>query len=219
MRWLDSFPDLKEQLCGKAEVVASAWHYTTNLDLIDHWQSLIAGTFALVAAGIAVLGTRWIEGGKARAEAEAVRSSIAVECRILLARAYGAHVLMNSLARQSTPITARQIESLAHMPVPVVYPATADRISLLGSAAMDVVAFYGVIEVLVAKANELQRYRTPDSISPPVVGGLSEGFLMACKAGLPLLPKLKTGLATEDAVPSRRWLELGWRSLRVAQPK
>jgi hypothetical protein len=85
------------------------------------------------------------------------------------------------------------------MPVPVVYPATAHKIGLLGATAMDVVAFYGLVEVVVAKANELQRYRTPDDISASVIAGVGMGFLMACKAGLPLTSKLKTGVSADDA--------------------
>ncbi len=176
-----------------------AWHYSTPLDLLDHWQSLTAGVFALVAAVIAVIGTAWIERRKARVEAEALRSSVAVEFRFLLARAYGAHKLFKGLAEQKTPITARQVESFAQMPIPVVYPGIAHKIGLLGANAMDVVSFYGLIEVVVAKANELQRYRTPDNISALVIAGLGEGFLMACKTGLPLLSKLKTGVSADDA--------------------
>jgi hypothetical protein len=174
------------------------WHFTTWLDLADHWQSLIAGVFALIAAAFAVVGTATIERRKAKAEVEGVRSSLAVECRILLARAYGAHKLLGGLARQGTPITARQVESLAGMPKLTVFPMVADKIGLLREIAMDVVAFYGVVEVVVAKANELQRYRTPDEISPPVISGLSAGFLMACVAGLPLLSNMKTGVAAVD---------------------
>jgi hypothetical protein len=176
-----------------------AWHYSTPLDLLDHWQSLIVGVFALVAAVIAVIGTAWIERRKARGEIEVLRTSLATEFRMLLARAYGAHVLLKRLSRQKIAITARQVESLSQMPMPVVFPATAHKIGLLGATAMDLVGFYGVIEVVVAKANELQRYRTPDDISVPVIAGVAEGFLMACKAGLPLLSKLKTGVVAEDA--------------------
>jgi hypothetical protein len=179
--------------------LSPVWQYSTPLDLVDHWQALIAGIFALIAAVIAVVGTAWIERGKARVEVEAIRSSLAVEFRFLLARAYAAHKLFIGLSQQQTPITTRQVESFSQMPVPVVYPATAHKIGLLGARAMDVVAFYSVIEVVVSKVNELQRYRTPDDISPSVIAGVGAGFLMACKAGLPLLPQLKTGVSTDGA--------------------
>ena len=84
------------------------------------------------------------------------------------------------------------------MPKLTVFPLVADKIGLLREIAMDVVGFYGVIEVVVAKANELQRYRTPDEIPPIIISGLSEGFMMACVVGLPLLSNMKTGVAAED---------------------
>ena len=31
------------------EVTQTPWHFTTGLDLFDHWQTVIAGVFALVA--------------------------------------------------------------------------------------------------------------------------------------------------------------------------
>ncbi len=38
--------------------VDTPWHFTTWLDLLDHWQTLIAGVFALVAAFITIRSTR-----------------------------------------------------------------------------------------------------------------------------------------------------------------
>ena len=177
----------------------SPWHYTTFLDLLEHWQSLIAGLLALIAAGVAVFGTMRIERRKAKIELEALRSSVAVELRIVIARAYGAHVLLKELARQTNSITTLQVDSFSQMPVPVVYPATADKIGLLGDSAMEVVMFYGTVEVVTAKANQLQWFRTPDNISSPVIAGLGNGFLMACKSSLPILSKLKTSVALHDS--------------------
>jgi hypothetical protein len=111
------------------------WHYTSPVDFLDHWQSLLAGLIALVAAIVAVVVTIWIERGKAREEVYAVRSSLAVELRVMLARTYGAHTLFRDLAQQKGPITARQVESFAHLPDPVVYRATciAQRLTKLAS--------------------------------------------------------------------------------------
>jgi hypothetical protein len=44
------------------------WHYTTVVNFLDHWQSLLAGMIALLAAIIAVIVTIRIERWKARAE-------------------------------------------------------------------------------------------------------------------------------------------------------
>ena len=39
------------------------------------------------------------------------------------------------------------------------------------------------------------------------------------RIGAARLDELELHLLASDKVPSRRWLELGWRSLRVVQPK
>jgi hypothetical protein len=56
------------------------WHFTTLLDLFDHWQTLIAGAFALIAAWLALRAAR----RKERREVEAMRKSLAVEIRRLV---------------------------------------------------------------------------------------------------------------------------------------
>ena len=40
------------------------WHYTTLVDFVDHWQTLIAGLIALIAAVITVAVTLKVEKGK-----------------------------------------------------------------------------------------------------------------------------------------------------------
>ncbi len=37
------------------------WHYTTRLDLFDHWQTLAAGVLALIAAIITEFVTLRVE--------------------------------------------------------------------------------------------------------------------------------------------------------------
>lgn len=39
------------------EVSQTSWHFTTCLDLLDHWQTLIAGSLALVAAWLTIRDT------------------------------------------------------------------------------------------------------------------------------------------------------------------
>lgn len=174
------------------------WHFTTALDLLDHWQALAAGLVAIVAAVIAVGVPECFARRRAKMEIDALRASLATEFRVTLTRAYGAHTLLGNLAKQTTPITSRQVESLAQMPRPVVYPAAADRIGFLDENAIDVVAFYGLIELLRQKADELQRSRTPDEISSVVIHGLSAGFLDACVKGVEILPRFKTGVRRVD---------------------
>ena len=84
------------------------------------------------------------------------------------------------------------------MPETVVYPAAADRIGFLDENAIDVITFYGLIELLRQKADELQRSRTPDEISSVVIHGLRAGFLDACVKGVEILPRFKTGVRRVD---------------------
>jgi hypothetical protein len=116
------------------------WHYTNIIDLIDHWQTLLAGLIALIAAIITVFVTLKVERRKVEREIDALRKSLAIELRQLIPRALGAHISLQKLgSKDDGPITARMMESLSRMPVPIVYPANAHKIGLLEGDAMDVV--------------------------------------------------------------------------------
>jgi hypothetical protein len=184
-------------------------------ELLKDMGSLIGGATALLAGGIAYWAGRIQAKATRRAadmqiaaererhdrEIETVRRSLAVELRQIIARAYGAHT---SLARLIAPgrgqITARMVESSAGVPLPVVYPAVADRIALLDHEATDTLIVYELVEVARDGAERLIRYRTPDDIPTRVVGAVAEAFLQACLYARSLLPRLKTGMADRDAI-------------------
>jgi hypothetical protein len=175
------------------------WHYTTIVDLVDHWQTLLAGSIALIAAIITVLVTLKVERRKADREIDALRKSLAIELRQLIPRALGAHTSLHKLgSRADGPITARMVESLSRVPVPIVYPANAHKIGLLEGDAMDLVIVYGLLEIARDGVGQLMTYRTPDDISPNVVLKTAETFLEACKYARSVLPKLRTGVASHD---------------------
>ncbi len=179
--------------------MAAPWHYTTIIDLLDHWQSLLAGLIALLAAIIAVCVTLRIEQRKVDREIEALRKSLAIELRQLIPGAFGAHISLQGLVNKADgPITARTVESLSRMPVPIVYPANTHKIGLLGSDAMDVVIIYGLIEIARDGVGRLMRHRTPDDIQPSLVAAVAEALLEACKYARGVLPKLRTGVASHD---------------------
>ena len=119
------------------------------------------------------------------------------------ARAFGAEANAGSLAKLGSktdgPITARMVESLSRMPVPIVYPANAHKIGLLEEDAMDVVIVYGLLGVARdGVARLITSYRTPDDISPNVVLMTAAAFLEACKYARSVLPSLRTGVASHD---------------------
>jgi hypothetical protein len=176
------------------------WHYTTFVDFVDHWQTLLAGLVALVAAIITVGVTLRVERRKVDRELEALRKSLAVELRQLIPGALGVHGSLTKLGSKTDgPITARMVESLSRMPAPIVYPANAHKIGLLEKDAMDVVIVYGLLDIARDGVVRLiTTYRTPDNISPNVVLMTATAFLEACKYARSVLPKLRTGVASHD---------------------
>jgi len=177
--------------------IAVPWHYTTFVDFVDHWQTLLAGVIALVAAIITVVVTLKVERRKVDREIDALRKSLAIELRQLVPRALGVHASLQNLGSKADgPITSKMVESLSRMPVPIDYPANAHKIGLLEEDAMDVVIVYGLLDTARDGAARLiTTYRTPDDISASVVLKTGEVFLEACKY---VLPKLRTGVATHD---------------------
>ena len=179
---------------------AVPWHYTTLVEFVDHWQTLIAGLVALVAAGITIRCTLSAEQRKVDCELDALRKSLAIELRQLIPRALGVHGSLTKLGRNPDGrITARMLESPSRMPPPIVYPANAHKIGLLEKDAMDVVIVYGLLDIARdGVARLITTYRTPDRISPEIVLKTAEAFLEACKYARSVLPKLPTGVALHD---------------------
>jgi hypothetical protein len=180
--------------------VAMPWHYTTLVDFVDHWQALIAGLIALIAAAITVLVTLKVEKRKADRELEALRKSLAIELRQLIPGALRVHGSLKNLGSETDePITARMVESLSRMLAPIIYTANAHKIGLLEKDAMDVVNVYAMLDYARdGVARLITTYRPPDDISPKVVLKTAEAFLEACKYARSVLPKLRTGVATHD---------------------
>lgn len=179
-------------------MAAEPWHYTTLLGLVDHWQALIAGLLGFASAIIVVAFTLRVEHRKLNRELDALRKSLAVELRQQVPRALGAGLSLRKAAAEVRPITARVVESYVRIPTPVVYPANADKIGLLGPDAMDVVIFYSLMETCRGAVTSLMNSRDPDNISPAVVAATAEAFIRACVHAQALLPRLKTEIADID---------------------
>jgi hypothetical protein len=175
------------------------WHYTTVVDFLDHWQSLVAGVIALLAASLAVGVTLKIEQRKVDREINYLRKSLAIELRQLVPRALGAHNSLKKLVEKTDgPITARMVERVARVPAPIVYPAIVDRIGLLENEAMDVVITYSLIDNGRGGVALLIQDRTPDNISRINIVALAAAFLDACKYAQGVLPRLRTGIPLHD---------------------
>lgn len=177
---------------------AEPWHFTTWLDLFDHWQALIAGALGFAAAIIVVRFTFKMERRKAQLELDALRKSLAVELRQVVPHALGAAIALRKLAHGSDQITGRMVESFSRVPRPSVFPAAAGRIGLLGDDAMGVVIIYSLFELGRSGTMSLINSRDPNNISPDTVAASATPFLKACEYALSVLPKLKTGVAAHD---------------------
>jgi hypothetical protein len=176
----------------------ASWQYTTILDAFDHWQALLAGLLGFAAAIIAVILTLRIEQRKTERELDALRKSLAYELRQQVPRALGAGLSLREVALGSDPITARVIESYARLPTPLVYPANADKIGLLGQDAMNVVIFYSLMETCRGAVTSLMNARDPDNISKETVAATANALITACEYAQNILPKFKTGVPRID---------------------
>jgi hypothetical protein len=167
------------------------WHFTTWLDLLDHWQSLAAGLVAVFAASIAVGGAELFARLKERRERKALLLSLAVEVRAYLDLFIRKREVFRRLYEQGA-VQASDLKAVAELPSPTVFLASADRIGLLGPRiAAGVAEFYATQEGL----NSAVRIATA---TPNTYGGVDDAqilelhtmFSLACTRALPLLAKL-----------------------------
>jgi hypothetical protein len=136
------------------EVPQTPWHFTTWLELLDHWQTGITGVLAFAAGfGTVVVATMIIarrqiatavrlERERVLSEVDALRNSLAVELRLQIARAFEVFDALRGLSKKpDSPISARMVESKSRMPAPIIFSANAGKIGLLEDDAMGVPAW------------------------------------------------------------------------------
>ena len=180
------------------EITQTPWRYTTLLDAFDHWQTVIAGFVALVAALITVLVTLRVERRKADREIDGLRKSLGVELRQQIPSALAVYGSLERLGNKSDDlaqrltgksverITTRMVESLSRMPTPMMYPANIGKLALLEGDATDVVIVYTLLEKARDGANRLAtNYRPSGPHNPgcrPLGGrGLSGGVRICAR--------------------------------------
>lgn len=183
------------------EVTETPWRYTTCLDLLDHWQTGLAGAGAVIAAFVTIAVTLRIERRQAKRELDALRKSLALELRLQITTAVDAYNGLRELSSTSDgKINARMVESKSLMPAPIIYSANAGKIGRLKDDAMDVVLIYAMLESARRRIDRLAtHYTTPDDIPVDVVMGIAKVFLEACERARGVLPTLRTGNASYDA--------------------
>jgi hypothetical protein len=154
-----------------------------DVALLDHWQTVIAGFAALLAALIAVGGSEW----RAR---KAVRASLATEIRLYVDLLIKTR---ESLKRLQPSFTAfeykqRDLRDLAVLHPPTVYPAAAGGTMglLRRPRAADVVTFYATLERLNFAARAMTNEPTKNVLSYSTLIDLIE---QVCRNSLRLLSK------------------------------
>ena len=162
------------------------WHFATWLDLFDHWQTIIAGFAALLAALIAVGGAEW----RAR---KALRASLASEIRLYVDLLIKTQEMFKRMRTDFLSGKSRQsdLRDLAVLHPPTVYPAAAaGTMGLLRRPrAAAVVDFYATIERL--------NFAVRAASNEPTLNVSVENYLAliylfeeACGESLPLLSEL-----------------------------
>lgn len=167
------------------------WHFTTWLDLLDHWQSLAAGLVAVIAAVIAVGGAEFFGRLKECRERKAILLSLATEIRFLLQTMLDTHAVIATLAGKPIIVSALEVKEHTDLREPVIYPATADRIGILGpTLAQSVAGFY----VNVQHIQFIGKITTGSMPGKPVhrneLVHIANIIEQACRAALPLLERL-----------------------------
>jgi hypothetical protein len=167
-----------------------SWIQHSRLDqFLYDWQTLVAGFVALIAALIAVRVTLQVERGKADREVDALRKSLAVEIREYIGILIKTREILRPFSGPEKHIQARGLRSFVVFPPPTVYPASADRIGLLGPLAVSVVSFYSAIERL----NFTVRFLNIDPeelVSRENIEKVTSGLEKACGTTLPWLSEL-----------------------------
>jgi len=153
----------------------------------------VPGVLALGAALIAVRAAR----RKERREVEAIRLSLAVEIRRLVNVLLQAHEALGLLSSKNQSPPADDVVEMISRGRPVVYPATADRVGLLGRVAPDVVMFYANLKDLEHAGR--MTANQGGYVPPADLRALMKLIEDACRQNvLPLLSKLPQDKADPD---------------------
>jgi hypothetical protein len=150
------------------------------------WQTGLAGLIALTAALIGLSVTYGLETRKERRDLIAIRASLAIEMRQIIDNV-SRTCLMLKRPSVTTTMAPSDLIMLTDFSEPIVYPATADRLGLLGPLAVDVSTLYANVERLTFSARIVASGPKNGQIPPSELAHLVDLFEQTCRAYLPLL--------------------------------
>jgi hypothetical protein len=166
-------------------------------DLLDHWQTFAGDAFTVGAAFIALacaLGAAFIAVRAARQqerrEVEALRLPTAAEIRRLVDVMLQTHEIFDRVSRTDLSLLTDDVVKKISRGTPIVYPATAGRVELLGRVAPYVVTFYANLDEL-EHAGRIAARDPGEPVPPDALRELMKIIEDACRQNvLPLLSKL-----------------------------
>ena len=91
-------------------------HHSAGWAFLYDWQTLLAGLIAIAAAGIAVGGAEFFARRRANREIDAIRLSLAIEIRWLIAVLLETHQVLTRLSGKGAGILSRDVENLTGCP-------------------------------------------------------------------------------------------------------
>ena len=108
------------------------WQFATWLALLDRWQSLAAGVLALGAAVLAAIIAVWAARQKERREVKAMLLSLALDIRRIVTIMLQTREIFGRASSENKALPADAVVKEILRGGPVVFPAMADRVGLLG---------------------------------------------------------------------------------------
>ncbi len=164
--------------------------------LLD-WQTLVTGVLGFGA----VWWTLTSEARNARRardeEFNSLRHALGAEIRQIGYRALQAHKECEGLAAKGE-FTIQQIENVVRFPDPIIYPAIAGRLGLLGDVAYQVVYFFSCIAMASQGVERMRRSSEP-TFHPQNAVDVAGALLVAATASVPILPLLRVGVVDDKA--------------------
>jgi hypothetical protein len=153
----------------------------------------------------AAIGTVWwtltSEARKAKRERNeevlSLRHALGAEIRQIAHRALEAHHECEAVAARGE-FTLLQIENAVRFPEPIIYPAVAGKLGLLGDGAYQTVFFFACISMVKDGVDRMRR-STVQRFGPQNAIDLAGALLLTSSAAEPLLPQLRA--SAEDEKP------------------
>jgi len=165
------------------------------------WQTLVTGVLGFSAGIGTVWWTLTSEARNAKRsrdeEINSLRHALGAEIRQIGYRALQAHKECEALAARGE-FTIQQIENTVRFPDPIIYPAIAGRLGLLGDAAYQVVYFFSCIAMANQGVARMRR-TSENKFFPQNAVDVAGALLVAASAAVPVLPLLRVGVADEKA--------------------